>query len=332
MNLQDRRSEFWVGLFTLAGVVLALYMVYKTGDLRWEKRGGYRVHVNFDNVSGLETGDTIRVAGVEVGRVERILLDRSLASLTLVIDSRVPLYEDATAEVKTYGMLGNQYVAIDPGHESLPRVPPDGEIRSTLAEDSLNVVMGKLSAVAGDVQSVTENLKKVFGGSEGEEALRGILANTRNLTEQIAAITSENREQIQGITTHLAQLTGDIQQMVSENREAVRQTLATLPETAENLRGITGDTRRLLDEHYDDLSSTLKQLRVASTRLDESLKNMEDVSKQIRQGEGTLGKLIYDKALYEEATNTMREARNLIEDLREQAPISALISLGGVFY
>ena len=55
-------------------------------------------------------------------------------------------------------------------------------------------------------------------------------------------------------------------------------------------------------------------------------------SQRIREGEGTLGKLIYDEALYEEAKNTLTEARNLIEDMREQAPISAFISVGGAAF
>ena len=327
--MQGQRTEFWVGLFTLVGIGLALYMIYRTGDIRWEKTRGYAVHVNFQNVSGLDVGDTVRVAGVEVGKVDQINLKKDLARVTLVLDHRVVLHADATAQVKTHGLLGNQFVSVDPGHERLARINPGGEISSSVAQDNINVVMGKLSTVASDIQSVTENLKRVFGGAEGEEALKEVLANTRTLSRQMVEITGENREQIKQITTHLAGLTGEIQQMVSENREAIQKTLSTLPETAENLRGITGETRKLLEEHYEDISVTLSQLRTASLRLDESLENMAEISKQIKDGEGTLGKLISDPALYEEASNTLREARNLIEDLREQAPISAFISLGG---
>lgn len=330
--MQGQRTEFWVGLFTLMGIGLALYMVYRTGDIRWEKRRGYKVYVDFQNVSGMDVGDTVRVAGVEVGKVDQIKLKRNVARVALVIDHQVALYEDATAQVKTHGLLGNQFVSVDPGHSRLPRVLPEGQIHSSVAEDNINVVLGKLSGVASDIRSVTENLKRVFGGAEGEAALKEVLANTRDLTRQMAEITGENKEQIKQITTHLAGLTGEIQQMVAENREAIQRTFASLPETAENLRGITGDTRRLLEEHYEDLSVTLSHLRTASLRLDESLKNMEEISLQIKDGEGSLGKLINDPALYEEATNTLREARNLIEDLREQAPISAFISLGGAIF
>jgi phospholipid/cholesterol/gamma-HCH transport system substrate-binding protein len=330
--LQNRATEFWVGLFTLVGVGLALFMVYRTGDLRWKKEKGYRVAVDFRNVSGLDVGDIVRVAGVEAGQVEGIGLRHDVAHVTLTIHQDVPLYEDATAEVKTMGLLGNQFISLDPGHDGLPRVTPGGLIQSAQAEDSLDVVMGKLSRVAGDIQAVTENMKKVFGGAEGQEAMRDVLENTRDLSRQLVQITQENRDQFRQITEHLAGVTGEVRSMVTENRLAIRQTMASLPETADNLRGITGDTRKLLNEHYEDLSEMLKQLRVASVRLESSLENLEDISQQIKSGEGSLGKLINDPALYNEATNTMREARNLIEDLREQAPISAFISLGGALF
>jgi phospholipid/cholesterol/gamma-HCH transport system substrate-binding protein len=330
--LQNRVTEFWVGLFTLVGIGLALFMVYRTGDLRWKKERGYVVAVDFRNVSGLDEGDIVRVAGVEAGKVEQIALRHDVAHVTLFIHHDVPLFEDATAEVKTMGLLGNQFISLDPGHAGLPRVTPGGLLQSVQAEDSIDVVMGRLSRVAGDIQAVTENMKKVFGGAEGQEAMRDVLQNTRDLSRQLVQITQENREQFRQITEHLAGVTGEVRSMVTENRVAIRQTMASLPETADNLRGITGDTRKLLEAHYEDLSEMLTQLRVASVRLESSLENLENISQQIKSGEGSLGKLINDPALYNEATNTMREARNLIEDLREQAPISAFISLGGALF
>jgi phospholipid/cholesterol/gamma-HCH transport system substrate-binding protein len=330
--LKNRAIEFWVGLFTLLGVGLALFMIYRTGDLRFEREPGYNVHVDFTDVAGLDVGDTVRVAGVEVGKVERIDLEENQGRVMLLVDHQVALYEDAAASIKAYGLLGGRFVSLDPGHSRLPRLGPNGTVHAAVSEDDLNVLLGKLSGVSSDIKSVTENLSKVFGGAEGEEALRAIMLNTKDLSRNLAQMTAENREQFKEITVHLAGLTGELQAMVSENREALQKTVATLPETAENIRSITGDTRRLLQDHGEDISETLKQLRLASASLDTSLKNMEAISEQIRSGEGTLGKLIYDAALYEEATNTIREARNLVEDMREQAPISAFIAVGGAAF
>jgi len=327
--LRRYTTEFWVGLFTLISLLLALYMVFRTGDLRLERQPGYNVLVDFPDVAGLDVGDTVRVAGVEVGKVESINLKENLGRVALSIDHRVPLYEDATAQVETYGLLGDRYISIDPGHSKLPRVDPGGEIHSAVSPEELDALFAKLSEVADDIKTVTTTLRNVLGGEEGELALREILENSRDLSEELVTTVRQNQEDFRQITKQVAALTLEMKGMLSENREAIHQTLVTVPETAENVREITADARRLFDEHYEDISETLTNLRVASLQLEASLKAMEQVSGKIREGEGTLGKLVQDDALYVEAKATLREMRNLIEDLREQAPISAFIAVGG---
>ncbi len=323
-------TEFWVGLFTLISLLVALYMVFRTGDLRLERQPGYQVLVDFPAVAGLDVGDTVRVAGVEVGKVETINLKANMGRVALSIDNRVPLYEDATAQVETYGLLGDRYISIDPGHSKLPRVHPGGEIHSAVSPEELDALFAKLSDVADDIKTVTTTLRNVLGGEEGELALREILENSRDLSKELVETVRQNQEDFRQITKQVAVLTREMQGMVAENREAVHRTLATLPETAENVRKITADASRLFDDHYEDISETLSNLRAASLQLEASLKAMEQVSAQIREGEGTLGKLIQDDALYVEAKSTLTEMRNLIEDLREQAPISAFIAVGGL--
>jgi len=327
--VRKHTTEFWVGLFTLISLLIALYMVFPTGDLRLERQPGYKVHANFPNVAGLDVGDTVRVAGVQVGKVEAIILEENQGRVTLSVDHRVPLYEDATAKTESYGLLGNRYVSIDPGHPRRPRVSPGGAIHSSVSSQELNELFAKLSDVAADIKEVTTNLKKVLGGAEGEQALREILTNTRDLSKELVDTVRQNQDEFRQITKQVALLTRQMQEMVSENREAVRRTLAAVPETAENVREITADARRLLNDHYEDISETLSNLRLASLQLEASLKAMEEISGKIREGEGTLGKLIQDETLYTEAQSTLREMRNLIEDLREQAPISAFIAVGG---
>ena len=322
-------TEFWVGLFTLISLLIALYMVFRTGDLRLERQPGYNVLVDFPDVAGLDVGDTVRVAGVEVGKVETINLRENLGRVALSIDHRVPLYEDATAQVETYGLLGDRYISIDPGHSKLPRVDPGGEIHSAVSPEELDALFGKLSEVADDIKTVTTTLRNVLGGEEGELALRQILENSRDLSKELVETVRQNQEDFRQITKQVALLTREMQGMVAENREAVQRTLAAVPETAENVRKITTDARRLFDDHYEDISETLSNLRVASLQLEASLKAMEQIAGQVREGEGTLGKLVQDDALYVEAKSTLREMRNLIEDLREQAPISAFIAVGG---
>lgn len=322
-------TEFWVGLFTLVSLVIALYMVFRTGDLRLDREPGYKVFALFPDVAGLDVGDTVRVAGVRVGKVETIQLEANQGRVLFSVDHRVALYEDATAQVGTYGLLGDRYIEIDPGHSTLPRVEPGGEIHTAVSPEELDALVAKLSEVATDIKAVTQTMKNVLGGAEGEEALREILTNTRNLSKELVQTVRDNQEEFRQITHQVASLTRQMQEMVSENRDAVNRTLSAMPDTAENVREITEEARRLISDHYDDIAETLENLKVASNQLEASLKAIEELSTQVNAGEGTLGKLIHDDALYVEATSTLREARNLIEDLREQAPISAFIAVGG---
>jgi len=324
--------ELWVGVFTLLGIATALYMIYRIGEFHPKKRAQYSISAAFEDVSGLNVGDIVRVAGVEVGEVLEISLHENRGRLKMSIDNKVPVYQDAAAMVKSYGLLGDRYVAVDPGHSQFPRVESGAEIQPSLSPDDLNVLIGKLNGVAGDIKSVSESMKNVFGGEKGEKSLREIFENTRNLSQELVQIVKDNQEQFRNITAHLASLTGELNGMIAENREAVRSTMSTLPATAQNLQGITEDTRQLLKTHREDISETIKQLKLASVRLDESLRNVEEISQKINQGEGSLGKLINDQELYNEAKNTLKEARHLIENMREQAPISAFIAAGGVAF
>jgi len=326
------KTEFWVGLVVVVGLLTALYMVHRTGDLRFRPQPGYQVAVNIPDVSGLDVGDSIRVAGVYVGKVEEIRLEGRVGRVILSISRDVVFHEDASAQVRTYGLLGDRFVSIDPGSPSLPRLEPGSDIRAARVPESMDMLLDRLSQVAGDIKRVTESLSNVLGGPEGETALRDILTNTQQLSGELAAIARENQGQIREVTSNLASLTREMDGIVTENREAIRKTLAAMPETAENLRGVTGEARLFLEENRQGLSETFEQLRLASTKLNASLENIQSVSERIREGEGSLGKLVQDEALYDEAKNTLVEMRNLIEDLREQTPISAFISVGGAAF
>ncbi len=324
--------ELWVGLFTILGIATALYMVYRKGGFQWSKGMTYTVYVTFPDVAGVTVNDLVRVAGVDVGRVTGIELRHNMGRLALSINKDVPLYRDATAKVKTYGLIGDRYISVDPGHEERAPIPPGGEIRASEPTEDLDALVHKLNGIAGDLKQVTDTIKTVFGGEQGEIALRTVLDNTRELSDQLVRTVKDNQEHFQTLTHHLSTLTGELSGMVAENREAIRRTITALPATAEQLQGITRDTNDLLRTHKEDLSHMLSQLKVASERLDAALKNVEEVTRKINEGEGSLGRLLNDEELYTEAKNTIKEARHLIEDMREQAPISAFISVGRTLF
>ena len=125
-----RRSvlDLGVGIFVLVGLIALGWMSAKLGRVDLLGNRGYVVSADFPTVGGLKAGSTIEIAGVEVGRVDRILLQDYQARVIMVIQPQVKLQDDSIASIKTKGLIGERYVRISPGG-SEKLIQPNGRIR-----------------------------------------------------------------------------------------------------------------------------------------------------------------------------------------------------------
>ena len=125
-----RRSalDLGVGIFVLVGLIALGWMSAKLGRVDFLGNRGYVVSADFPTVGGLKAGSTIEIAGVEVGRVDRILLHDYQARVVMVIQPQVKLQEDSIASIKTKGLIGERYVRISPGGSD-KLIQPNGRIR-----------------------------------------------------------------------------------------------------------------------------------------------------------------------------------------------------------
>ncbi|MFN0183386.1 MAG: outer membrane lipid asymmetry maintenance protein MlaD [Aquabacterium sp.] len=113
-----RRIEILVGGFVLLGLVALLFVALKAANLASFGKGDhYRVSARFDNIGGLKSRASVRSAGVTVGRVVRIGLDPKTFQgvVTLEIERQYQFPKDSSAKILTAGLLGDQYIGIEPG-------------------------------------------------------------------------------------------------------------------------------------------------------------------------------------------------------------------------
>jgi phospholipid/cholesterol/gamma-HCH transport system substrate-binding protein len=113
--------ELWVGLFVVAGLAAVAMLALQVGNLSTVNvTDAYKVTASFGNVGGLNVKAPVTMAGVKIGRVSNIKIDRDdySAIVELSIDSRYDnLPTDTSAAVLTSGLLGAQYVGLEPGGE-----------------------------------------------------------------------------------------------------------------------------------------------------------------------------------------------------------------------
>ena len=109
--------EITVGLFVVLGLCALGYLSVKLGQLPIGGRNTYKVTAKFSSVTGLQRGATVEIAGVRVGRVERVdlVVEDYDAIVTLRLDSKIQLQEDAIVSIKTQGLIGEKYIRITPG-------------------------------------------------------------------------------------------------------------------------------------------------------------------------------------------------------------------------
>ena len=128
--MEKAKLEFIVGIFVLVGIVCLGYLSIKLGKLELIGGNVYEVVAQFNSASGLKSGSSVEIAGVEVGRVRSIALSEDRAAVTLAVDDKVKLYTDTIASIKTRGIIGEKFLALSPGGGGDPLKPGD-TIRDT---------------------------------------------------------------------------------------------------------------------------------------------------------------------------------------------------------
>jgi len=147
--------EIWVGVFVLAGIAALVMLATRVGNLGGDvAAGGYTVEAHFDNIGGLTTKAPVTMAGVKVGRVTDIHIDRDDYTAVVVMElggSHDNLPKDTSAAILTSGLLGAQFVGLEAGGDD--RFLKDGdEIKLTQSAIQLEQLIGQM----------------IFGAASGE--------------------------------------------------------------------------------------------------------------------------------------------------------------------
>ncbi len=280
--------EAKVGLLVLGGSIILLWMTFAVGKFEFGAKKGYTIEAVFDSVAGLDTKAAVRMAGVKIGTVEAVELEDTRAKVIMRIMPDVRIRRGSRAGIKTMGLLGEKFVEITPpepgdqggkGAGQSPLDPPGdppadraaylqpGEtIQITASPSDVDRLIGQLSALSDDIKQVTASLRQVFGSERGTRSMEDILADLRQTTANIKDFSHTLKSDGSELVMRLNELTASLNSVVGENR--------------------------------DNLKMTMENIREASKNAELALASLEETSKKIERGEGTLGKLVTDDSMY----------------------------------
>src|SRR5208337_2501484 len=121
--------ETRLGIFVVLVAMAAVLIVETLGGMT-SLRGGYRVSARFNTVQDLKVGNSVKMAGVEIGRVEKIALAGNKVEVTMKLHSDAVVKTDSKAVVKFTGLMGQNFVSVDFGSTDAPRAT-DGMVLTT---------------------------------------------------------------------------------------------------------------------------------------------------------------------------------------------------------
>lgn len=132
-----------VGMFVLVGLGAIGYLTFQVGGISWKVPGGFILYATFDDIGGLKERAPVSVSGVKVGQVMGVELDELMrAKVTLDLSPNLELPVDSSASIRTSGILGDQFIALEPGAED-DMLRAGEEIGFTESALSLERLVGK---------------------------------------------------------------------------------------------------------------------------------------------------------------------------------------------
>jgi len=281
-----------VGVFALA-CVGAGYGLWRFVNPAAGTSGGYTVHAYLNDASGLASYSRVMVAGIPIGSIESIRLDKGKARVDIKVKPDVTLYENADLAKRSSSLLGEFVIVIGPGDETSEPLEDGDEIKRVQEPVTTDQILNDLGHVANRVKSVSDSLANTVGSEQGEEDIRATLKNLAEVTDQLNQTVRENRQSINHIVNN-------VERISNQSEPQIAQIL-------ENVRVITGEVRTLVAEEEGDvkgsmgtLRDTLDRVNKASVDLQSSLNHIDNVTGRIDRGEGTVGRLTKDETLINE--------------------------------
>ncbi len=236
-------TEAKVGILVLVGIIILFFMSFRVSRL--ERVKGEVYTALFPSVSGIVVNSNVEVAGVPVGKVERIGLEGGKGKVWIRV-GQVKLHEDAEAIIRTHGMLGDKYIEIKPGSPNAPLLPPGSNITRTQVAMDMDQLFASLESAASGMAELGRSLQEAIGGVEGRTAMKEIIVNLRDASSGLKEVVEGNKGRVNNIVANLEDIT-------------------------EKVKGGEGTLGRLVtdEQFYNEAEKTMRKMQKAAEGVQE---------------------------------------------------------------
>ncbi len=316
----EKRRDVQVGVVVTLGIFLGV-----VGTV-WLARGfggsGNLVYAAVQEVGQLQSGASVRFRGVEVGRVESVVVaDDGLAVVVgMTIQPELPLSDDAAVIFAPESMFGDWQAEIVsradyPQREFLDLPETDYLAGATLPDMSRLTASADL--IARNLQSISSRVDIAFT-EETAENMRRAIENIEEISEGLSLVVSQQARSFEELASRLEGTAREVEVMVRTARGAFERVDTLI--TAELVSELVEDLRivgRSAEEISGSTRESLSEIRDATRRFGSTLAGLERLVEQLEEGDGALARLIGDPEMGSEAAQALSDLRALLTDMKE---------------
>lgn len=269
-------NEFKVGLMAIATLVAVVYMSFSVTS----NQSGFGDYVTYRTIvqdaSGIFPKTPIKVAGINAGRIKNIELQGNNALITFEVLEEIGITQDSRLRVKTVGFLGDKYLEISVGRSS-EMLESMGFL---IADESggMEDLLDDAGKVLKDVKTMTQSFRQVFSPEGEDPPLKNIMESMESLTSSLDKTVSGNRERLDEIIKNIEMVTQSLAE--ETDKQMADSSVSKLRDILSKTQGLTGDLELLVHD--------------------------------IKQGKGTMGKLLVEEEIADEVRETLSGVKKIV--------------------
>ena len=279
--------EFKIGIFAIAVLLITWWGIKWLGGQNLLHRSSV-YYAYYSNVAGLQESSRVSLRGVDVGNVRAIELGRDSVKVVLSIENEYVKFipENSVAQIFSTGPLGGVEIAILQG-DAEEHIAPRDVLRSSVKVDMLTELTNMGTELMDGVTQTINGINRLI--AENTQQLTSFVANLECTSKSINALVAMSAEKIDG------------------SMEDIRKFTTTLADSTDNIERIIAN--------FDALAADVTEKEIVA-ELNATLELLSATLVALNEGDGTVAKLLSDKALYESLTEAGENLGMLLEDLR----------------
>ena len=287
-------KEIKVGFLAVLGIMMSVFSYnYLKGINLFDKNRKFIV--KYEKVDGLSVSNPVTMNGFKIGKVQKINFNskntRELL-VDIIIDNDVIFPKTSLAELYETGLIGGKAIAIIPDYKNDSTIAIDGDYLKGVIKPGLTELVNQIlpqvqlqiEAVMKNAEIVLQNINTLFDDETKKEL--------KSSTEDFSNLTSS-----------LSETSDEISKLIANNSENLTNSLSDFRSASNNIKSITDSL------NSDDIKSI-------TTNLNSLVNNLNSITTSLKNSEGTAGKLINDKSIYDNLENASNQLNRLIEDIK----------------